>query len=236
LLDLRVEQIRALMLAVLRNFSVAETEKAMKLFVAWSVRFLIAGGGRGGVLDTAYGELAAAVTNKTIQDTYTLTEEMRETVPSDAAFEAAFAEARVSQSHLARYYLRALEQQAKGLANPEFIPNDDETINLEHILPVTPGPKWDIDPAIAAAFYKRIGNMALLQAKKNVDIGNDGYADKQATLAASAFVLTAETGNHGAWGVAEIEARQKKLAQLAVPTWPIATTKPTKGGKLPKPK
>jgi hypothetical protein len=61
---------------------------------------------------------------------------MAEIVPSDALFEAAFAEARVSQVHLARYYLRAMEQKKKGKDEPEWVPQDDENeINLEHILP-----------------------------------------------------------------------------------------------------
>ena len=48
--DLRVEQIRPLMFAVSRHFAVKEAELAFRMFVFWSVRFLIAGG-RGGLLD-----------------------------------------------------------------------------------------------------------------------------------------------------------------------------------------
>jgi Protein of unknown function DUF262/Protein of unknown function (DUF1524) len=236
LLELRVEQIRAFMLAVLRHFSVPETEKAMRLFVSWSVRFLVAGGGRGGVLDEAYGQLAAAVTRGEIEDALTLREEMRNTVPSDAAFEAAFAEARVSQAHLARYYLRALEKTAKGEPEPEWVPNEDGTINLEHVMPLNPGDGWLIEPELADAYYKRLGNMVLLPAKKNVALGNKAFTVKQPVLLQSGYVLTTEAGEQKQWGVAEISLRQKRLAELAVQTWPLATAKPTKGGKLPKTK
>jgi len=50
---LRVQQIRPLMFAVSRHFSNTEADKAFRLFVSWSVRFLIYGG-RGGMLDTQY--------------------------------------------------------------------------------------------------------------------------------------------------------------------------------------
>ena len=49
--------------------------------------------------------------------------------PTDAEFEAAFTTARVSKNYLARYYLRALELKQKGMAEPEWIPNDGVEIN-----------------------------------------------------------------------------------------------------------
>ena len=39
------------MLAVARQFEKPEIEKAFKMFLSWSVRFLIVGGGGGGKLD-----------------------------------------------------------------------------------------------------------------------------------------------------------------------------------------
>lgn len=44
--NLRVEQLRPLMFAVAKYFSVAEAKLAFRLFVSWSVRFLIVGGKR----------------------------------------------------------------------------------------------------------------------------------------------------------------------------------------------
>jgi hypothetical protein len=235
LIVLRQRQIRALMLAVLRRFTVAETRKAMRLFVAWSVRFLVAGGGRGGLLDERYGELAAAVTHGEVNDAHALAEKMKNTVAGDNAFLGAFGDARVSQSHLARYYLRALERHAKGQTEPEWIPNDDEdALNLEHVLPETPGDEWDIEPEISDGYFNRLGNMVLLPASKNVAAANKGFATKRGMYAQSGLMLTAEVAEETEWGVEQIIARQIRLAQLAVETWSIGVTKPTKGGKLPK--
>jgi len=148
---------------------------------------------------------------------------MSEIVPSDARFEVDFAEARVSQVYLARYYLRALERRKKGEEEPEWIPNDEEEfINLEHILPENPESNWPgIDPDTASANYRRIGNMVIMQAKKNLMIGNSSFADKKPHLKDSAFLLTSEIAQYTDWGVSEIKARQKELAKLAIETWPI---------------
>jgi Protein of unknown function DUF262/Protein of unknown function (DUF1524) len=236
MIELRISQIRPLMFAIIQRFSVEEVRKALKMLISWSVRFLIVGG-RGGLLDINYAQMAVNVWKGVILDAYALSSAMNGVVPNDAVFEAVFAEARVSQAFLARYYLRALEKRAADQPEPEWVPNSEDSINLEHVLPETPGPGWaHIDDETAAAFYKRLGNMVLLPAKKNVGIGNDSFADKKTVLSGSGYVLTVEVGRSADWGVTQIIARQKRLAQLAVETWPLPVSKPTKGGKLPKKK
>jgi hypothetical protein len=220
--DLRVEQIRPLMFAVARKFTPAEAKLAFRLFVFWSVRFLIVGG-RGGLLDRNYALAAEKIGKATITTAAVLAEELKDILPSDAIFETAFAEARISQNYLARYFLRALQRQVQGAAEPEYVPMDEENvINLEHVLPENPGTAWNhIDADTAAAYYKRIGNMVLLQAKTNSVIGNSAYSDKQQALLKSGFTLTAEAAKSTAWGPKEIAERQQRLAKLAVKTWPL---------------
>jgi hypothetical protein len=219
--DLRVEQIRPLMFAVSRYFAVREAELAFRMFVFWSVRFLIVGG-RGGLLDRNYALRAQDISTRKIKTAKALADAMVDIIPSDALFEAAFAEARVSQAWLARYYLRALELRRKGDPEPELIPNDDQVINLEHILPENPQNSWPgIDAEVATACYKRIGNMVILQARKNSMLGNSPFSKKKETLQNSVFLLTSEVTKNSSWGVKEINDRQKTLAKLAIETWPI---------------
>ena len=148
---------------------------------------------------------------------------MAEVIPNDALFKTAFSEQRVSQAFLARYYLRALEQQAKGLDEPEFVPTDDEqVVNLEHVLPENPGRNWpEFDADSASAYYKRLGNMTILQAKKNAIVGNGKFSDKRRAFKDSSFLLTSEVGKQTAWGPKQINQRQMNLAELAVKTWPL---------------
>jgi hypothetical protein len=220
--DLRVSQIRPLMFAVARAFSVAEARIAFRSFVFWSVRFLIVGG-RGGLLDRNYSVAANLVTTGDIKTAAQLFSQLSAAIPTDAVFAAAFADARVSQNYFARYLLRALEQQHAGRAEPEFVPSDDESsINLEHVLPENPGGNWPgVDADVGAAQFRRIGNMVLLQASKNVLIGNGGFDKKLPVLKESTFKLTANVAKSAAWGPKEIADRQKELAALAVRAWPL---------------
>lgn len=219
--DLRVEQIRPLMFAVARYFSIKEAQDAFRLFVYWSVRFLIVGG-RGGLLDRNYALRAQDVGTRKIKTAKELAAKMSDVVPTDALFETAFSEARVSHVYLARYYLRAMELYLKKEPEPEWVPQDEEqAINLEHILPEHPGNEWpDIDSETAAAYYKRLGNMVILQAKKNSMIGNSPYKEKGPVLQDSTFTLTIEAAQCASWGAKEIKERQNRLAKLAVETWP----------------
>jgi Protein of unknown function DUF262/Protein of unknown function (DUF1524) len=221
--DLQVAQIRPLMFAVARTFAPKEATLAFRMFVAWSVRFLIVGG-RGGLLDRNYALLAALVGGRKITTARQLADvAVKDIVPNDSLFETSFATARVSQARLARYYLRALEKQRKKEDEPEWVPSDDEkAINLEHVLPENPGDEW---PAVrtddALAHYRRLGNLAILQAKRNSLLGNKGFAEKRETLGTSTFAWTSEIAKNEEWGPKQIEVRQRMLARVAVETWPL---------------
>jgi hypothetical protein len=126
------------LLSVIRQFEKKQVEAAMRLFVCWSVRFLIVGGGRSGGAEESSAEIAKKVTDGAIKTTSQLADAMKKVVPTDPEFESAFATARVTDNNLARYYLRAMELKRKGNPEPEWIPNEDIVINLEHVLPENP--------------------------------------------------------------------------------------------------
>src|SRR5581483_3494030 len=218
---LRVEQIRPLLFAVARHFKHDEADKAFKLFVSWSVRFLIFGG-RGGMLDTQYSLRAMEVGTKQITTASQLAKKMEPYVPTDAEFEEAFTNARVSRAHLARYYLRALEKTAKGLPQPEYIANEDVAdITLEHVLPLNPSKEWKVDDDAARAAQKLLGNMVLIRANQNREIGNLGFDAKRIALGKSGYDLTKQVAKYKTWTRDDIHDRQWYLAKLAVKTWPV---------------
>ncbi len=211
------------MLAVARRFAKKEASLAFHHFVNWTVRFLVAGGGRGGTLEEAYAERAKDVAAKTITDTKGLLAALSTVLPTDAEFEAAFATHRQSKNYLVRYFLRALEMKHNQKPDPEYVPNEDtNAVNLEHIVPANPGTEWpDLDQDLASALHSRIGNMVLLQAKQNSLVGNNGFAKKKEVLKESSYELTKLVAESSEWGRKEIDERQKQLAILAVKTWPL---------------
>jgi hypothetical protein len=216
---LQVRQIKPLLFAVAMRFTPAEAEKAFRLFVSWSVRFLIYGG-RGGMLDEQYARRAKEVGTKQITKASELRQEMKKYVPTDAEFEDAFANARVSRQRLARYYLRAIEKTKVGDDQPEYIANEDiQDISLEHILPLKPGGDWDVEDELAEASQKMLGNMVLLKANQNRDLGNRPFKEKKTTYAESGYLSTKEVSAYRDWSLDEIKDRQSKMAKLAVKTW-----------------
>lgn len=224
LANLRLEQFRPLLLAILRSFKAGEVEKALSYLVSCSVRFLIHGGLGGGTLEKNYCDSAQKVVRGEIKTTAALAGELNKAVPTDNEFLTSFASARVSKAYLARYYLQALERQASGEKQPELVPNTDANeVNLEHVLPQNPSSGWgQIETEVADAYFNRLGNLALIKQKINSDIGNVGFDAKKEALANSQFTLTKKIANNHRWMPENIETRQRELGALAIKAWPIS--------------
>ena len=158
---INIEQIVPLVFAVANKFGVTEARKAFRLFVVWSVRFLLGGSGRAGRLDKQYADLAHAVGIGKITTARELREALADKVPSDDAFARAVKTAKVSKSALARYYLLGLEK-ARNPGSGELEPSSDvNKVNLEHVLPQT----FTKDVGVSKAEYddlvSRLGNQTI---------------------------------------------------------------------------
>jgi hypothetical protein len=221
---LNIGGMRPLMLAVAAKFTPKEASIAFRKFISWHVRFLIAGSTlTGGYIEVPLATAAKKVFDGEINDERALTAEMLPRLPGDEVFEKAFGNATVSKTALARYYLRSLEMVVKGVPDPCFIPNDDrETINLEHILPQKSMSNWPtFSDSEAKADWKRIGNMALLQAKKNSDLRSAPFTEKQAIFRDSPYELTSQLAKVDTWTHERIVERQNILGEYAVKAWPL---------------
>lgn len=217
-----VTQIRPLMLAVARYFNKQNTAIAFRKFVSWSVRFLILGY-RGGRLDEGYARLSHKIFLQDVRNADELKREAEKIVIGDAEFRERFKTTKTRVAKMARYYLRSLETVARGESDPEFIPNDDTVINLEHIMPSSHNVDgWrHIDEQSFETQFKRLGNMALLQANKNSRAANLSFEEKKKIYEQSTFLLTNQLAEVDTWDVAEIENRQNIMADLAVRAWPL---------------
>ena len=220
---LAIEQILPLLLAVLKKLEPAQTKIAAKMFLSWSVRFLVAGSGGGGPLDRAYGQLAKDVMDGTVKTAAQLREKVRAGVlRTDAEFKQAFSKARVTKTNLARYYLRALELHKEGDANADLGGTLDESyaFNVEHVLPQRESSDWKIGEQTAQQFRKRLGNMILLNPEENVKLGGKAFSQKKRIYARSPLLLTQAVAQYTMWGPNQIDDWQEQLAELAVKVWP----------------
>jgi hypothetical protein len=223
--NLNVKQIRPILLAALERFPKREVELVVRLSVSWSVRLLATGEQGTGVVESGYGKSAQKITNGEIKSAQDLALDLTSTIPANDAFESAFATMQAAKTSVARYYLRVLEQQAKGVAEPENVPNDDPLhITLEHILPEIPGagPEWAMfDQEQRALLTGRLGNLALLQKTPNSDLRSVSFTEKKAVYEKSEYILTNEIARLRDWNATALADRQKRLASLAVQAWPI---------------
>jgi uncharacterized protein with ParB-like and HNH nuclease domain len=216
-------QIRPLLLATLQNFDKPKVRKVFSKLVAVAVRFQIVGGVGGGTLERIYAETAKGVTEKKLTTDAEIIKAFT-SLPTDSAFEQAFAVATISKQSLARFYLRCLEMRANASSNEETVPSDDpERLNLEHVLPLTLSEAWlktwDLDDA--RAYQKRIGNLTLLQAKANSKSGNDSFESKRSVYDKSTISITKSIAKEKKWDYAAVDRRQLELAKLAVKIWSV---------------
>lgn len=220
---LRLIQIRPLLLSILDNFEPAEVRLSVKNLVSWSVRFLVHGGLGSGAIETHNCAAAKEIRAKGITTSAKLLKRLRAVIPNDAQFRASSLTCGVSKAFLARYYLRAIEQQARGVADPELVPNDNmEAVNLEHVLPQRPSKQWSHIPADEqAVLINRLGNLALMKTKINTKAGNDSFAFKKAFYARSEYQLTNCMASETAWDRGAIDRRQERMADFALQTWPL---------------
>lgn len=223
LILLPMKPIRPLVLSILGIFSPKEADIALKILINLSVRFLICGGARSGNVETTIADAAKGISDKTILNTAALIKIIDKIIPTDLDFEEQFKSATASQHYLARYYLRSLEMKAKNQPDPYHLMNDDQqVINLEHVLPENPENNWpQFAPEVAAAFYKRLGNMALIQAKDNADLKSAPFENKKVVYKNVTYELTRQIAELADWTPESINLRQAKMAGLAVKTWPM---------------
>jgi len=221
---LKLERHRPALLALICCFEKGECIKAMRLLLNGAVRYLIVTGAGGGTLESAYSDAARKIFTGEIKTATAFGKELQKIIPNDEAFKASFKTARSSKAFLARYYMTTLERAANGEENCELVPNENVTaVNLEHVLPENPEENWPhVESDIAAAYSKRLGNLAILSVALNTDMGNKGFEEKRKILAASQFKLTKSISDYESWGPAEIDARQATLADLAVKAWGYA--------------
>lgn len=224
MLRLGLEQPRPMLLAAMDKFPPAEIRRALRSVVAWYMRGPIAGGIPASRTEDYYCNAAVKIRSGKIADTSGLFDEVSDVIASDSVFSANFEQIRVSVPKIARYFLLALERGQLNNPYAEFVPNDnEEQVNLEHILPRNPetASDWaDFPTDEIDEWSMRLGNLVLLPKPKNEKLANKSFSLKRQTLASSSLTLTSIVGSETNWTRNAIERRQKRLADLAVKTWP----------------
>lgn len=123
-----------------------------------------------------------------------------------------------SRHKLVRYILATLEQQQ----HEHEIDYTSSAYTVEHILPEkTKEEAWsDFEDDDKERFIYRLGNLTLLEKKKNEKLGNLSYDKKLEIYKVSSCQLTQNIPVHyEEWGPMQVNRRQQQLAKLAAQAW-----------------
>lgn len=214
----------AMLMAAKRRLSDDDFGALLRATVVITFRYNVIGSLHTGELERVYNAIALRLHRGELTTWSQVSDALRPIYPSDEAFRTYFAEAalKTSQSRnakIVRYILCQLEKQVSG---QDF---DYESANytIEHILPQSPAQGWEaFDDRDLEQFVHRIGNMAMLEAGKNRDLGNRSYAEKRPILQQSVFALTRQLAEENDdWTPERLTAWQRKLARIAAGVWRI---------------
>jgi len=220
-----VRQPYPMLMAAKRSLSDADFGDLLRATVIIAFRYNVIGAQHTGEQERVYHTAAMQLHNKEATNLAQVLATLRQVYPGDDAFKADFAEKviKTTQSRnakIVRYILCKLEKQDGGI---DF-DADSPSYTIEHVLPQSPKDGWDaFNDRDLENFVYRLGNMVMLEAGKNKEIGNKPYAEKRPVLQQSRLHLTKKLAEENTdWLPDRLAARQKQLANLATTVWRIA--------------
>lgn len=219
----RTRQVMPVLFAAWEQMSRQDFVRTLKLLAVLSFRHTVVGGRNTNELEPVYHVAARRLLDQTARTPADVFELLRSVYVDDNRFQRDFADWSVAtngpRKQLARYVLGQLEADASGR------PMDDQTDagTIEHVLPENPGEDWDacIPPEHQRDSVYRVGNLTLLEASLNREVGNSVLSGKRAAYARSGYALTLELANNAPelWTTAAIAQRQERLAGRAAHVW-----------------
>jgi len=220
-----VRQPYALLLAARRALADAEFTRVLRACAIISFRYNVIGNLATNEQERVYNAVAEKIARKELTSTLEILRALRLVYPSDEQFRSAFAEKQIRTTtarnrQVVRYILFEIERQVSTHA---FDYTSDK-YNIEHVLPEHPGDNWSAftDDQIDRCIF-RIGNLTLLAASPNRDIGNASYSEKRPVYEQCEFEITQRivTENQD-WTPERIATRQSWLANQATAIWRIS--------------
>ncbi|MCD6389145.1 MAG: DUF262 domain-containing protein [Desulfobulbaceae bacterium] len=175
--------------------------------------------------EKVYNNIAQQISAGTLDAAGGIIQALQPIYPEDRIFRTAFAEKELRTTNsrnkkVVRYILFSIERHCSG-STYDF---ESATYSLEHILPEHPEQGWDIfDDTHHTRCVYLLGNMALLAAATNRELGNKSYQEKKEIYLQSEFDTTRGISKHFAeWTPDTIRSRQSWMAKQACSKWSVS--------------
>lgn len=222
-----VRQPLALLLAAFNRFDDDREgfERLLHAIAVVSFRYNVICSRQSNEQEVVYNRIAVDISSGRISSPNAAVAELRRVYPDDGEFRASFADKilRTTSSRnkkIARFILFRLERHVSAGSDFDF---ESARYDIEHVLPERPREGWEqFDEQQREAFTYRLGNLSLLTATINRDIGNAAFAEKRVLYDRSEFAITRRLSEeYDTWNVDKIRSRQNWMARQATAIWRI---------------
>lgn len=221
----RVRSAYPLLLAAKRHFEQSEFSSLLRAIVIITFRYNTIGSYSPAEQEKVYGQVAEKISQGQISGLAQVWTHLKEIYIDDERFKRDFAEKSIKTTdsrnkRIVRFILCEIEKYHTQNA----LDFTSDTFNIEHILPQNAPDNWGgFSYEESTTFAYRLGNMTLLQANRNRDLGVEPYAHKREILRQSGFGITAKLANdYNEWAIEQISHWQKWLANQATAIWRVS--------------
>lgn len=217
-----VKPMRPVVMSVANTIAKGELVPTLEYLSILGVRLVATGSTRTAVVEVPLATAAKKITQGTVTTAAQLRTELAGVGPSDSTLRDAFRTLTVSNTRLAKYYLRSLQTTADDSDDRAWWMPNMAGMSLEHVLPQKPEGNWpQFTDEQRGDFVNRLGNLALMLATDNSDLRSHPFESKRPSYAKAYFTLTSQIAEADDWTPEAIEQRQITLASFAAETWPI---------------
>ena len=219
-----IRQPWSMLLAAKRNYNQQDFISLLRSCAVVSFRYNVIAGLIPRAQEIVYNKIAKQISSTNLLIGNAI-RQLSEIYPRDAEFIAAFANKSLvttaaRNKKVVRYVLFEIEKHVSGAR----FDVDSAAYNLEHVLPENPGINWTAfpDPQMREYIY-RLGNLTLMNAAANRDIGNMSFAEKKSSYEQSEFEITRRIAlENEDWNPDRVAARQNWMAIQASSIWRIS--------------
>lgn len=222
--SLGADALYPLLLAASEKTNYAELQELINASISYYVRWTVVGRRESTLLEEKiFGAAKEMSANARVG--FTL-RKICDWIPDDEVFYTDFTEASTPKTSQSRYLLAKIEEALRVHAGvDEVVVASSSVVHVEHIYPQKPSLETRLDDH--DAWVNRIGNLTLLNGKKNQSISNLSYSHKSSIYEESMLLVASTTGTSRIWDMEKdwwrvegIIERQRDLANLALSIWP----------------
>jgi hypothetical protein len=221
----RTRQMTPVLFAAFEKLSTAQFVSVLRAVAVLLFRYTVVSDLNTNALEPAFHSASKGLMDGVFTSPAQVAGALRVVYVEDAKFAQDFGllsiEAAGQKRRLAKYILARMETDSEGHA----VDFETDPSSIEHVLPENSDGAWDssfTDDEKEANVY-RLGNLTLMEAGPNREIGNRPYPDKVPFYLRSAYALTRAIPEIAPveWTPALVAERQRRLAVRATQIWRI---------------